>query len=65
MANARQIAIYLIRSLTGLTLDNIGKVFGRDHSTILHSIRKVEDALPNDPEPADIIRDITANISNK
>ena len=65
VANARQIAIYLIRSLTGLTLDNIGKVFGRDHSTILHSIRKVEDALPNDPETADIIRDITANISNK
>lgn len=65
VSNARHIAIYLIRSLTGLTLEDIGKVFGRDHSTVLHSIRKVEESLPSDPETADIVRDITANISNK
>ena len=65
IANARQIAVYLIRKLTGLTLEDIGKVFDRDHSTILHSIRKVEDSLPTTPELSDMIRDITANISNK
>ena len=65
ISSARQIAIYLIRSMTGMTLEDIGKIFGRDHSTVLHSIRKVEESLPTDPEVADIVRDITANLSNK
>ena len=42
---ARQIAIYLTRKLTNLSLPDIGKEFGRDHSTVLYAIRKVEVAL--------------------
>ena len=42
IANARHISIYIIRKLTDLSLKEIGKVFGRDHSTVISSINKVE-----------------------
>jgi chromosomal replication initiator protein len=46
----RQVAMYLIRELLGLPLVKIGAAFGgRDHSTVIHSIRKVESALESDP----------------
>ena len=45
----RQVAMYLIRELLDLPLVEIGKLFGgRDHSTVIHSIQKVEDDLRND-----------------
>ena len=62
---ARQVAIYLVRKLTNLSLPDIGKEFGRDHSTILHAIRKVEVALKSDSSGLqNTIRDITANINS-
>ncbi len=64
-AEARQIAMYMIRKITTLSLPDIGKEFGRDHSTVLHSIRKVEAALKDSGSPLhDAIRDITANINS-
>ena len=64
-AEARQIAMYLIRKLTNLSLPDIGKEFARDHSTVLYAIRKVEVALKNgDPTMQNNIRDITANINS-
>ena len=64
-AEARQLAIYLIRQLTNLSTPDIGKEFNRDHSTILHSINKVEDALSaGDENLKTHIRDITANINS-
>ncbi len=60
----RQIAIYLIRKLTNLSLPDIGKELGRDHSTIHHAIRKVELALKSDTAMQNAIRDITANINS-
>ena len=64
-AEARQVAIYLIRKLTNLSTPDIGKEFGKDHSTILHSIKKVEAALKTgDENLQNHIRDITANINS-
>ena len=64
-AEARQIAMYLIRKLTNLSLPDIGKEFGRDHSTVLYAIRKVEVALKNgDRETQDRVRDITSNVNS-
>ena len=66
VAEARQIAMYLIRKLTNLSLPDIGKEFGRDHSTVLYAIRKVEVALKNgDTNIQNNIRDITANINSR
>lgn len=42
VANARHTSIYIIRQLTDLSLKEIGKIFGRDHSTIISSINKIE-----------------------
>ena len=64
-AEARQVAMYLIRQLTNLSLPDIGREFNRDHSTVLHSIRKVEMELKNGNSALqDNIRDITANINS-
>ena len=64
-AEARQVAMYLIRQLTNLSLPDIGQEFSRDHSTVLHSIRKIEVALKGgNQQLADNIRDITANINS-
>ncbi len=63
-AMARQVAMYLIRRLTNLSLVDIGEEFDhRNHSTVLSSIRKVEDLLKSDPETAATVRDITSNIN--
>ncbi len=64
-AEARQVAIYLIRKLTNLSTPDIGKELGKDHSTILYSINKVEKALKSgDSNLQNHIRDITANINS-
>ncbi len=62
-ALARQIAMYLIRTLTNLSLVDIGEQFEhRNHSTVLSSIRKVEDLLKTDGDISSTVRDITSNI---
>ena len=64
-AEARQVAMYLIRKLTNLSLPDIGKEFAKDHSTVLYAIRKVEVALKNgDTAMQNNVRDITANINS-
>ncbi len=46
----RQVGMYLARRLTSLSLQEIGSYFGgRDHSTVLHACRKVEEELEHDP----------------
>jgi chromosomal replication initiator protein len=46
LTQARHIAMYLTRECTGLSLLKIGEIFGgRDHTTVLHGIRKVEDEM--------------------
>ena len=65
VAEARQMAMYLIRNLTNLSLPDIGKEFGRDHSTVLYAIRRVETAIKaKDKVTQDKVRDITANINS-
>ncbi len=64
-ALARQISMYLMRKLTNMPLADIGVKYGnKDHTTVLHAIRKIEDYIASSPEMADIIRDITSNITN-
>ena len=68
MVIARQIAIYLVRKLTNLTLVEIGTAFNKDHSTVMSSIKRVEERLmdTNDSvEFSNVIRDITSNINDE
>ena len=65
ISEARQVAMYLIRKLTNLSLPDIGQEFAKDHSTVLYNIRKVEASLKTgDATMQNNIRDITANINS-
>jgi chromosomal replication initiator protein len=62
---ARQVAIYLTRELTDLSLPQIGRLYGgRDHSTVLNSVRRVEAGLENDEALAESVRELRAAIHN-
>ena len=62
-AIARHVSMYLIRNLTSMSLEDIGQIFEKNHSTVLYSIRKVEDLIKTDPEMAAAVRDITSNLN--
>ena len=52
--------------MSGMSLDDIGREFGdRDHSTILHSLKKVEQQMRTDPAFAEKVKEITTNINSK
>jgi chromosomal replication initiator protein len=46
LTTARHVAMYLLRELTGLSLIKIGEHFDRDHTTVLHGIKKIESLMP-------------------
>ena len=63
---ARQIAMYLIRSMTNISVVDIGKLFdNRDHSTVLYSIQQVEKKMKQDPSYAEVVKEIKTNINSK
>ncbi len=65
-ADARQMAMYLIRSMTNLSYPDVGKEFHRDHTTAMHAVKKIESMMTDATNPIhDTIRDIKANINNK
>ncbi|MEL6614696.1 MAG: chromosomal replication initiator protein DnaA, partial [Bacteroidota bacterium] len=50
VVQARQIAMYFCKQLTKHSLKTIGQAFGgRDHSTVIHAVRSVEDQIDTDP----------------
>ena len=66
IAMARHISIYLIRTLTNLSLSDIGACYeNRNHATVLSSVRKIENNIKTDREIAGTIRDITSNINSR
>jgi chromosomal replication initiator protein len=60
VARPRQIAMFLAKQLTARSLPEIGRKFGgRDHTTVMHAVRKVEELMKDDPQIAqdvDVIR---------
>ena len=59
----RQVAMYIIREITNLSLPDIGKeIGGKNHTTVLYSIRKVEEAMSSDPSTAKIVTELIDNI---
>jgi chromosomal replication initiator protein len=56
LALARQVAQYLCKQLTTKSYPDIGRAFGgRDHTTVIHAVRNVENLLPRDPALAEAI----------
>jgi len=61
--DARNVAIYLTREMTSLSLPQIGALYGdRDHSTILNSIRRIEAALGDDPTLTATVETVRARL---
>lgn len=64
IVNARHISIYLIRNLLDVSLKQIGEVFSnRDHTTIMHSIHKVEEMLKNDKQTKIVVDELKKRIT--
>jgi len=60
---ARQVAIYLSRELTDLSLNSIGEAFGRrDHTTIIHSYNKIKNKIKKDKNFKNIVDSLTLEI---
>ncbi|MBP3381149.1 MAG: chromosomal replication initiator protein DnaA [Clostridia bacterium] len=61
---ARQIAQYIIRTMTGLSMESIGEEFGaRDHSTVVYALKKIEEKMKKDPAFNILVTDIIKNLS--
>ena len=59
IAVPRQIAMYITRDLTNLSLPQIGQVFGnRDHTTVLHGCNQIANAIKNDSSMASVVNDL-------
>ncbi|HEX3241409.1 MAG TPA: chromosomal replication initiator protein DnaA [Solirubrobacterales bacterium] len=62
---ARQVAIYLTREMTDLSLPQIGRLYGgRDHSTVLNSLRRVEAGIDDDASLAARVQELRGAIHN-
>ncbi len=62
---ARQVAIFLTRELTDLSLPQIGRLYGgRDHSTVLNSLRRIEAGLADDSELSERVHSLRGAIHN-
>ncbi len=65
IAYPRQIAMYIGRKLTNLSLPKLGDEFGgRDHSTVLHACNKVEEDMENSQEVKKNIDDLISMLNN-
>lgn len=65
LSKARQIAIYLVKDITNMSMEQIGNEFnGRHHSTIVYTCQQVEKNMEFDPKVKEMIRDIKKNLQN-
>jgi len=65
-AYPRQVAMYLSRELTDVSLPKIGKAFGgRDHSTVMHATSKISNLINSDRDAFSQIHEITHHIKSK
>ena len=63
VARPRQLAMYLARMHTKASLPAIGAAFGgRNHTTVMHAIKKVEASLGTDPDVDDALRSVTSRL---
>ncbi|MEZ5918881.1 MAG: helix-turn-helix domain-containing protein [Alphaproteobacteria bacterium] len=56
VARPRQVAMYLAKQLTARSLPEIGRKFGgRDHTTVMHAVRKIEELMEEDAQIAQML----------
>ena len=63
VAAARNVSMYIIREITGMSLKDIGSEFsGRDHSTVSYAIRTIVERMEEDMHLEETVEDIIKNV---
>jgi chromosomal replication initiator protein len=65
LAQSRQIAMYLCRELTDLSLPKIGQAFGRDHTTVMYAEKKIRGEMAQRREVFDHVKELTTRIRQR
>jgi chromosomal replication initiator protein len=65
LAQSRQIAMYLCRELTDLSLPKIGQAFGRDHTTVMYAEKKIRAEMAQRREVFDHVKELTTRIRQR
>jgi chromosomal replication initiator protein len=65
IAQARQIAMYLCRELTDLSLPKIGETFDRDHTTVMYADKKIRKEMTERRRVYDQVQELTARIKQR
>jgi chromosomal replication initiator protein len=66
IATARQVAMYICRDQTNLSLPKIGQLFGnRDHTTVMYAAKKIEDLMKENRQIYNVVSDLTDSIKSK
>ncbi len=65
LAQSRQIAMYLCRELTDLSLPKIGQAFGRDHTTVMYAQKKILGEMAERREVFDHVKELTTRIRQR
>ena len=65
IAQARQIAMYLCRELTDLSLPKIGETFDRDHTTVMYADKKIRKEMAERRRVYDQVQELTARIKQR
>ncbi|ADG76655.1 Chromosomal replication initiator protein DnaA OS=Tsukamurella paurometabola (strain ATCC 8368 / DSM / CCUG 35730 / CIP 100753 / JCM 10117 / KCTC 9821 /NBRC 16120 / NCIMB 702349 / NCTC 13040) OX=521096 GN=dnaA PE=3 SV=1 [Tsukamurella paurometabola] len=65
VTHARQIAMYLCRELTELSLPKIGQIFDRDHTTVMYAERKIRKEMPERRRVYDQVQELTTRIKRR
>ncbi len=62
LALARQVAMYIARETTDLSFKQIGEAFGKDHTTVLYNVNKIENFLKDKPIQKEYVEEIIKNL---
>ena len=62
---ARQVAMYIARETTDLSFKLIGESFGKDHTTVLYNVNKIDEFLKDRPYQKELVEDIIKNLRSR
>ena len=64
VSKVRQVAMYIVREVTKMPLEEIGEQFGRNHSTVVYALKKTEESIRRIPKERETIEDIIKNLQS-
>ena len=63
VSSARKVSMYVVREITGMSMEDIGSEFGgRDHPPVVYSINEMQKKLETDTRPRETVEDIIKNV---